>query len=184
MELVHFSQSDTLLSTAYPSGYSSTSRTMDAPATPKHRKQLNRDQRLQVRTLKDAKFTHQIIATQLSITLRQVEYALHQPLSPGKKTGRPPSLSPQQTQELIQFITSSREARQISYLSLAQHFQHWGIREHAIRSVLKNAGFSRRIALSKPPLTEVNKAKRLAWAEAHINWTRAQWNTILWSDET
>jgi len=157
---------------------------MDAPTTPRHRKQLTRDQRLIVHALYHAGHTQKWIASHLNITIRQVQYTLTVPVTPQKRTGRPLLLSVEQIQELIQFIRSSKEARQMSYLSLSQHFQHWHIGQYAIRYALRNAGYNRRIALSKPPLTEANKAKRLQWAEAHVNWTREQWNTILWSDET
>ncbi|EFQ94912.1 hypothetical protein PTT_07265 [Pyrenophora teres f. teres 0-1] len=157
---------------------------MDAPATPKHRKQLNRDQRLQVHTLYHAGHTQKWIAQHLSFTIRQIQYTLKVPITPQKKTGRPPLLSPERTQHLIQFIRSFKEARQMTYLALSQHFSDWHVGEYAIRYALRKAGYHRRVALSKPPLSEENKAKRLTWAEEHLSWTLAQWNTILWSDET
>lgn len=53
-----------------------------------------------------------------------------------------------------------------------------------IRLALRKEGFARRIARRKPLISEVNRLLRLQWALEHLNWTREQWNTILWSDET
>ncbi|KAH6132891.1 hypothetical protein HBI64_076230 [Parastagonospora nodorum] len=73
----------------------------------------------------------------------------------------------------------------MSYLALSNYFYpRWGVSEYAIRYALRSAGYSRRIALAKPPLSEANRRARLAWAQAHVGWTLEQWNHILWSDET
>lgn len=53
-----------------------------------------------------------------------------------------------------------------------------------IRNALHCHGFRRRVARKKPPITEVNRKRRLAWAEQHQDWTMEQWHSILWSDET
>jgi transposase len=38
--------------------------------------------------------------------------------------------------------------------------------------------------IPKPRLTKAQKARRLEWARAHENWTVAQWQRVLWSDES
>ena len=58
---------------------------MDEPSTPKHRKQLNRDQRLMVHTLYKAGHTQKWISEHLGFTERQVGYVLKRPLAPQKK---------------------------------------------------------------------------------------------------
>lgn len=40
------------------------------------------------------------------------------------------------------------------------------------------------MARRKPPISEKNRRARLAWAEAHRNWTFDQWALIFWTDET
>jgi transposase len=94
---------------------------MDEPSTPKHRKHLNRDQRLMVHTLYNAGHTQKWISTHLGFTLRQVQYVLTVPVTPKQRTGRPPVLTPEQVQELIQFVRTSKETketRQMTYLEL------------------------------------------------------------------
>ena len=58
---------------------------MDEPSTSKHRKQLNRDQRLMVHTLYKAGHTQKWISDHLGFTLRQVQYVLKVPVTPKKK---------------------------------------------------------------------------------------------------
>ena len=54
-------------------------------------------------------------------------------LSPGRSTGRPPVLTFEQEEELVTFVCSSQEARQMSYLELALHFESWNFGQDAIR---------------------------------------------------
>jgi transposase len=55
---------------------------------------------------------------------------------------------------------------------------------YCVRTALRNAGFSRRVARRKPPISEQNRVKRLNWAIEHAGWTMEQWKRILWSDKT
>lgn len=48
----------------------------------------------------------------------------------------------------------------------------------------EKAGFSRRVARRKPPISERNRQARLRFAIEHIGWTVEDWKKILWSDET
>jgi len=60
----------------------------------------------------------------------------------------------------------------MSWAALANHFSEWNVTEYPIRHALCTAGYTRRIALAKPPLSQQNKDIRLAWAEKHIRWER------------
>ena len=65
----------------------------------------------------------------------------------------------------------------------------WG--EHGVLSSdstvkrrLQEAGLHGRRAVKKPLLTPVHRAKRLAFAQEHANWTWIDWSTVLWTDES
>ena len=143
-----------------------------APHTPRHR-YLTRDQRHEVQVLSRAGYKPIWIINHTGYTRRQVDYAiLSQQVTPKQRPGRPPSLTSQQIDELIWFVESSREARQMSYLALATGpFEHWQVGEDVIRHSLRKRGYLRYVALAKPPLTEEHKRIRLAWALAHRDWT-------------
>ncbi|CAD6191840.1 unnamed protein product [Caenorhabditis auriculariae] len=53
-----------------------------------------------------------------------------------------------------------------------------------VKRRLNAAGIMRRRPVKKPLISEKNRAARVKWAKEHLNWTRQDWNKILWSDET
>jgi hypothetical protein len=159
------------------------------PSTPpqqaaEQRGRLSRDDRIGVLTLRDAGFTYQQIADQLQITHRQVQYTCQsQQKTPKKAPGQPPKLSEEDVDDIIVFISSSKRNRRMPFYRLCQEL-NLPVGPTALARALKKRGYTRCIALRKPPLSDHNKRVRLAWALEHVNWTTEQWNQILWSDET
>lgn len=153
----------------------------EAPFTPKKR-YLDRDTRLKILTLRDIGWQYLRIANHLNVTVRQVQVAVNagHP-TPSKRTGRKARYSSPERREIVDYVCSNKATRRLTYAELADLFDSSIDR---IKLALRKEGYSRRVARSKPPITEVNRLKRLAWATEHLNWTREQWNTILWSDET
>lgn len=159
------------------------------PQTPQRKKAiyLSRDQALQCRTLRSVNMSYQAIAEHLKCTERQVQHACssRDHPTPQKRRGRPGTLTPQQIQDLVSYVTSSRTARRMSYLALAEGpFKDWHVGQYVIRNALRKEGFTRYVARAKPPLSEANIHNRLAWALEHRNWSFEQWCQILWTDET
>lgn len=145
-----------------------------------------RDQRIAILTLRNAAhYKLKDIADTLKLSLRQVQYACSQPnLTPVKRSGRPPKLSPEQIIELIAYVTHTKDTRRIPINKLPEKLGWTGIGIQAIKTALKNAGYRRYVALRKPPISERTRKRRLAWAEEHLSWSREQWADVLWSDET
>ncbi|KAG1034926.1 hypothetical protein G6F43_013326 [Rhizopus delemar] len=50
--------------------------------------------------------------------------------------------------------------------------------------LLKSMGFHARIKKHKPFLKAIHMKKRLAWANAHKDWTKDDWRRMVFSDET
>ncbi|KAI1001156.1 hypothetical protein K3495_g7043 [Podosphaera aphanis] len=122
---------------------------------------LSRDQRIQILALQRAGISNREIADQIGVTITQDQGAVRfGRVSPQPRTGRPPSLSSAQVDEMETFVCSCREIRQMSFLELALHFR-------------------RRC----PRLSENHRSVRLLWAEQHLSW-RQEWSQVLWSDET
>jgi hypothetical protein len=90
--------------------------------TPKHRKNLTRDERLMVNTLSSADHSQQWISHHLNYTRRQVLYVLLGSVVSQKRPDRPSQLSLEQVQQRILFVRSSRRTRQMSYLELSLAF--------------------------------------------------------------
>ncbi|KAI1002155.1 hypothetical protein K3495_g6050 [Podosphaera aphanis] len=119
---------------------------------------LNRDQRMRVLELNEARKTNREISDLLGITLSQVKYTIRSGcVSPKRSTGRPPVLTPEQDEELEAFVHSSEAAKQMSYLELSMHFDTWNVGQDAIRNALMRRGYSRFIPRCKPLLTDKHK---------------------------
>ena len=82
---------------------------------------------------------------------------------------------------ILDIATKDMNGRRMSYKQIGMRV---GISEHQVKRRLHQLGYKRYVARRKPPISEQNRIKRLAWAEEHRWWTREQWNAILWSDET
>ncbi|KAI0995880.1 hypothetical protein K3495_g12301 [Podosphaera aphanis] len=148
---------------------------------------LSRDQRLEILALYRTGSTYKQIATQLRVTYSQDKTRKNTVqsvrASPKLRTGRNPKLSPNQIDQLEEFICSSREARQCSYLELSVHFSSWTAGESAIGSALKGRGYSRCLPRRSPPLSENHMMARKVWAEQRLQWQEQVWSQVLWSDE-
>ena len=117
---------------------------------------LTRDQRRDVQLLRSLGWQYKAIRYHTSFEIRQIEYALKQPATPKKSTGRPPLLSHAQVEELIEFVYASKKNRRMSYKQLALAL-NFGVKEFAIRTALQHEGFYRRLAIRKPPILEKNR---------------------------
>ncbi|KAI0999479.1 hypothetical protein K3495_g8717 [Podosphaera aphanis] len=153
------------------------------PKSRSYRARTTRDQRLQAKTLRSTGLTYLQISRQLGISHRQVQTIItSDDINPGKSTGRRSVLSEEQVDELEAFVCSSATNRQMAYLELAiGPFQHWGVSEKVIGSVLKKRGFSRQRAHEKPILTEESRKVRKEWARTHLNWSVNDWEKVLWT---
>ena len=89
-----------------------------------------------------------------------------------KRSGRPLFIDDDQLQELITFVCASRHNRRLPWAQLPLEYpmSTWSnATEWSITSALKRAGFHRRIACTKPPISEENRQLRLVFAHKHLN---------------
>jgi len=114
--------SATYLRTKYSYSYSPTySHTylhiqMEPSTTPQKQKDLSRDLRLKVQTLREIGWTYSKIAEHLKITPRQVQYACSMRPTPQKKRcGRKAIIDAESLQMLVEFVCASTENRQMPY---------------------------------------------------------------------
>lgn len=157
---------------------------MDIPSTPPHRRQLTRDERIQAQILHQAGHTYIQIAKQLDITVYHVQYACtHQATPQNHARGRHLLLHTPDRKVLTDWVTTSKATRRTPYYKIPA-ILGWEISSKAIQNALEKEGFHRRLGRRKPPISVKNRALRLAWAHEHLNWTRSQWDYILWTDET
>jgi DDE superfamily endonuclease/Helix-turn-helix domain len=145
---------------------------------------LSRDERLQIQTLRNAGWSLNQIADHLGCTWSQAQYACAtEKVTPCKRSGRPPLLTPSQIEELITFVCFSKATRRMPYHAIPLAL-HWDCSVYAIRYALKQAGFKRYVAYRKPPIIEKNRVIRLEKSLQRKDWPMERWEEILWSDET
>ncbi|RPA78957.1 hypothetical protein BJ508DRAFT_308856 [Ascobolus immersus RN42] len=134
-------------------------RHQDPPRTPQHQngRHLSRDLRMQVHTLRSIGWTHKEIANKLKCSVSQVQYTLTGPVTPKKRKGRPGKLSEDRVDELVLFVTGSREGRRMTYLELSMYFSEWDVSDSAIRRALTKRGFRRCVALKKCPIRKLGQ---------------------------
>ena len=136
------------------------------------RRRLTRDQRRDFLLMRRLKHLYATIAKELRISERAVQYTVEKGVATPqhKNAGRPPKLSRDEVDDLVQFVTSSQANRRLTYLQLAESLYPEGeIGPESIRIALKSRGYRRRPAWRKPFISERNRTKRLAWAFEHLH---------------
>ncbi|KAF6815631.1 hypothetical protein CMUS01_12404 [Colletotrichum musicola] len=154
-----------------------------AGSTTKH---LTDADRQRIRTLyHDAKLSQPEIAELTGYTKNQVRTAIRaHSAAVAPRSGRPRVMTAQQEEELVEYVTSSKEGRRASFLRLSCILFSSFFGAYAIRAALRRLGFQRRSARRKPSISETNRQKRLAWAYENNHWTVEDWRKVLWTDET
>jgi transposase len=144
----------------------------------------SRDQRRDVKLMYRLGFTQARISSELQLSINQVQYACAHDEIPMRRSGRPSNLTQDQIDTLIDFISASKTNRRLPFAQIPHALGWDDIGSYCIRHTLRKLGYSRRIARSKPPISEKNQRLRLQWALEHQDWTPSQWDRELWSDET
>jgi len=149
-------------------------------------KQLSTEERQRIRTLYfDGYLSQSLIQERTGFTKAQIQTAIRaNDATASRSSGRPATITPQQEEELVEFVCGSKRNRRMGYLELSMALFAGMLGMYVIKRALYRLGFRRRIARRKPPLSEKNQRLRVAWAEEHKNWTFEQWAEILWTDET
>ncbi|KAG5997455.1 hypothetical protein E4U52_004143 [Claviceps spartinae] len=108
------------------------------------RKHLTEAQRAEIRTLSFiAGLSNSQIADRTGYGIGQIRRAIRDAV-PGVRTGRPPALSTEQQQELVEFVTGAKKNRTMSYLELSTVLFDGAYGESCIRATLRRLGFLRR----------------------------------------
>lgn len=105
---------------------------------PGRRSDSTRDQRRDVQLMQSLGISQSAIATRTGLTLSQVQYAASHPASPKKRSGRRPALTEAQVEDLIAFITASKEGRRMPYCKLPQALG-FTVGEYCIRHTLRSS---------------------------------------------
>lgn len=152
-------------------------------------KQLSIEVRSAIITLHNEGKPYREIASKLKISLKGVQTTITRHRATGSLKDRPRSGRPKATTEVEDrniVITSKRNRRMTAPEIRAQVNQSRPnpVSVTTVKRRLRAAGLHGRVAVRKPLLRKINKQKRLQWALKHRNWTQAQWEKVLWTDES
>jgi transposase/arsenate reductase-like glutaredoxin family protein len=155
-------------------------------------KRLSNNQKIQIKTLKEAGLSLAKIANQLVLAKGTVSSFLSRSAKASKKTnknpvGRKPKWSSKHSNRLSRMVIKEREGRFASSDAITEQF-NLGLEvpfsSRTIRTKLNKIGLKSYWAASKPNISEKQAKKRLSWCKAYRNWTSEQFMNVIWSDET
>jgi transposase len=108
----------------------------------------------------------------------------HRPDAATAKGGRPHKLSAQNKRYLVRAVTSGRLDTAVAANKLLKTELSINISDDTVRRALVEAGLEASPKEKKPLLSKKNVQARLDFAHRHQHWTIADWERVIWSDET
>ena len=105
-----------------------------------------------------------------------------------KRTGRSPIMTPLKRRRLAKALIKNKKSRRQNLAQACELFskQNQGqkISRRTIQKALREEGIRSCIPRPKPLISDVNRVKRLEFAEKYKYWTVENWKQVVWSDES
>ena len=111
------------------------------------------------------------------ITIRN--YEKHQTIKELPRSGRPRKSSGREDRTLVRLSLADRHLTSPPLRREWEESTGVQVSTRTVRRRLVDNGLKGCRARKKPLLTNKQRERRLAWAHAHKNWTRAQWQRVL-----
>jgi transposase len=98
--------------------------------------------------------------------------------------GRKRSTTPREDRALTRIVRTrqAETATEASVIAITDH--GITVSSQTIRRRLRESSLVARVKKKKPLLSAKHMAARLAWAKEHQHWTEAEWDRVVWSDES
>lgn len=146
---------------AQTSAQATVSEAPEPPSTPKSH--LTRDDRIKINTLRSVGWTYEAIAAYMNCSQRQMQYTVSESkVTLTKRAERSIVVCQQDVNTIVDFVTSTKTGRQMAWSRIPIALSMTYITTRQIFGILRRAGFSRYVARKKPPISEINRQKRLA----------------------
>jgi transposase len=126
-----------------------------------------------------------MIASKIPCTLKTVGHWIHHYKNAGSVEDKRRSGRKRKTDENtdINIINTAKEEKFTTPKRIKRELQ-LTVSAHTIRRRLDEAGLFGRVARKEYPFTAEHIRKRLSFGNGYANWTDAQWDTVLFADET
>lgn len=150
---------------------------------------LSASERLKIQVLHEEGYSQVQIASRLQRSRNAIQITLKRFAETRshisrQKSGRPRVTS---TREDKMIVRKSLSNRRLTSKDLAGEFsldRNKSISFSTVSRRLNAAGLKGCKARKKPWLKEINRKRRLEWAKKFANWTAADWDNVIWSDES
>jgi transposase len=96
-----------------------------------------------------------------------------------KRSGRPRKTTNRDLRQIKAALENNCKAK-LSEISDVVPTQ---VSTRTLRKRIHEIGFNNRVAVEKPNVNDVQKEKRINFAQDHLSWTIADWKQVIWSDE-
>lgn len=100
------------------------------------------------------------------------------------KGGRPSKLTQRLKRYCANLITSGAKQNAVEVHKALREDHGVSVHVNTVRNALRDVGLGTIRKPKKPLLRHKNVKDRLEWAKSHVTWTNADWEHVIWSDET
>ena len=101
-----------------------------------------------------------------------------------KRQGRKPTLNARDLRSLRRHCIKNRHQCVKDITTWAQEHFRKPLSVNTVRRYICKCNLKLYYAKQKPFINNTQKRRRLLWARAHLRWTDAKWESVLWSDES
>lgn len=105
-------------------------------------------------------------------------------ISVRKGQGRRPLLDARDLRALRRHCITHRHDSVIDITKWAQEYFKKPLSVNTVRRAIHRCHLKLYHAKRKPLLSMIQKRRHVLWAKAHLKWTVAKWQSVLWSDES
>ena len=100
------------------------------------------------------------------------------------RSGRPRATTRNQDRYLVNSALRDRSLNATILRGMLRRATHTNISVQTVRRRLHEQNLHARRPAVRPRLTQAHRLRRLAWARQHVRWTRQQWASVLFTDES
>ena len=98
--------------------------------------------------------------------------------------GRKRSTTSRDDRTLSRIVRTGQAETATEAAAIAKSNHDLNVSPQTVRRRLRESELVARVKRKKPLLTDQHKAARLKWAQEHQHWTDADWDRVVWSDES
>ena len=149
-------------------------------------KSLSVDQKAGILSRLDAGQSARSIASDIGVNASTVSRlsAKERPDIQKSPGGRPPKISSVEDRYAVRLITSQKADNAVQVSRALSDITNQPIHPNTVRRHLKKSGMKAVVKKKRPLLSVKHRKSRLAFANAHKDWTIEDWKRVIWSDET